>query len=418
MKVVSPVRIRILVVCLIMGVAGSAVDAGAQINVGTGPLTGTLAETEPTAGVISLGPVKVAPGLTIRELGWDSNVFNDPESAIPKEDYLVAMQPDAAVFARLRFVKVSAYAGLDLNYFKEYTAENSTGHLLRGRFDLLLGRLRPFVAAGETKIRARPNGEVDVRADRQDSELSGGVAFDLSAHSLVYAAAVATEFAFDDAFEGDVNVASTMTRDGNDYSAGVRTDLTPLLALTLLGGYHEDLFTYVPLRNTESYYGSAQLKFAPEGVINGSAAVTYRSMTPVDPTVRPFRGILGTVGLTYSFLEVGRLNLGLGRNLEYSFDTAEAYYLENTISLVYTHRIVGMIDVQVKGSRSLFDYEASDTVPAHNDTLDAAGGSLGYNLKNRTRVAVNYEYSRRRSLALADRNYERQRVFLSWLFAF
>lgn len=418
MKVVSPVRIRILVVCLIMGVAGSAVDAGAQINVGTGPLTGTLAETEPTAGVISLGPVKVAPGLTIRELGWDSNVFNDPESAIPKEDYLVAMQPDAAVFARLRFVKVSAYAGLDLNYFKEYTAENSTGHLLRGRLDLLLGRLRPFVAAGETKIRARPNGEVDVRADRQDSELSGGVAFDLSAHSLVYAAAVATEFAFDDAFEGDVNVASTMTRDGNDYSAGVRTDLTPLLALTLLGGYHEDLFTYVPLRNTESYYGSAQLKFAPEGVINGSAAVTYRSMTPVDPTVRPFRGILGTVGLTYSFLEVGRLNLGLGRNLEYSFDTAEAYYLENTISLVYTHRIVGMIDVQVKGSRSLFDYEASDTVPAHNDTLDAAGGSLGYNLKNRTRVAVNYEYSRRRSLALADRNYERQRVFLSWLFAF
>lgn len=418
MKVVSPVRIRILVVCLIMGVAGSAVDAGAQINVGTGPLTGTLAETEPTAGVISLGPVKVAPGLTIRELGWDSNVFNDPESAIPKEDYLVAMQPDAAVFARLRFVKVSAYAGLDLNYFKEYTAENSTGHLLRGRLDLLLGRLRPFVAAGETKIRARPNGEVDVRADRQDSELSGGVAFDLSAHSLVYAAAVATEFAFDDAFEGDVNVASTMTRDGNDYSAGVRTDLTPLLALTLLGGYHEDLFTYVSLRNTESYYGSAQLKFAPEGVINGSAAVTYRSMTPVDPTVRPFRGILGTVGLTYSFLEVGRLNLGLGRNLEYSFDTAEAYYLENTISLVYTHRIVGMIDVQVKGSRSLFDYEASDTVPAHNDTLDAAGGSLGYNLKNRTRVAVNYEYSRRRSLALADRNYERQRVFLSWLFAF
>jgi len=418
MSVVRPVRSTVLVVSLIMALVGAAADAAAQVNVGTGPLTGTLAETEPTAGVLSLGPIKVAPGLIIREIGWDSNVFDEPESESPKEDYLAALQPDISMFSRTRFVKVAAYAGLDLNYFKEYTSENSSGHLVRGRVDVLLSRLRPFVAGGETKTRTRPNGEIDVRADRKDNELSGGLAFDLGAHSLVYGAAIYTSNAFEDAIQEGVNLGETMTRDGHDYSGGVRTDITPLLALTLLGGYHEDLFTDVPLRNTESYYGTAQLTFAPEGLVNGGVTISYREMNPVDPKVRPFSGVLGSVALTYSLLEKGRFNLGLGRSIEYSFDTAEAYYLENSASLVYTHRLFGRVDIQGKGSRSWFDYSASETEAAHDDTLDTVAGSLGYNLPNRTRVGLNYEYARRRSPALADRNYERRRIFLSWLFAF
>lgn len=418
MSIYPSVRNGVVVAGLIVALAGAAADAGAQTSVGSGPLTSTLAETEPTAGVLSLGPLKVAPGLVVREIGWDSNVFDEADSESPKEDYLISAQPDAAIFTRLRFVKVSAYAGLEFNYFKTYTSEDSIGHVVRGRVDILLSRLRPFVAAGETKTRARANGEVDVRADRKDNELSGGLAFDLSTHALVYGSAVHTSNAFEDAFQDGVNVGETMTRDGYDYSLGVRTDLTPLLALELSGGYQEDRFEFVPLRNTESYYSSAALRFAPEGVINGTAELTYRKMTPVDPQVRRFQGIQGAVALTYSFLEVGRFNLGLGRSLEYSFDAAEAYYLENTISLAYTHRIAGMVDLQAKGMRSIFDYDASETVPPHRDTLDTAGGSLGYNLKNRTRIALNYEYSRRRSPALADRNFERNRVFLSWLFAF
>lgn len=418
MSVVPPVRITVLVVSLIMGLVGAAADAVAQVNVGTGPLTGTLAEVEPTSGVWSLGPVKVAPGVIVRELGWTSNVFDEPESESPKEDYLAAFQPDLSLFSRTRFVKVSAYGGLDLNYFKEYTSENSTGHILRGRVDVLLSRLRPFVAAGETKTRTRASGEIDVRADRKDNELSGGVSFDLGAHSLVYGAAIFTNNAFEDAFQDGVNVGETMTRDGHDYSAGVRTELTPLLALTVLGGYHEDLFKHVPERNTESYYATAQLRFAPEGLINGVASFSYRNLNPADPLVRDFQGLLGSLALSYAFMEMGRFNVGLVRNLEYSFDTAEAYYIENTFSLGYTHRVVGPVDVQVKGGRSLFIYEASEANPEHTDTLDSAGASVGYNLKNRTRVALNYDFTRRRSPAFADRNYDRTRVFLSWLFAF
>lgn len=418
MTVVPSVRILLLIVSLIIGLAGAVSEAGAQVSVGAGPLTGTLAETEPTAGVLSFGPLKVVPGLIIREIGWDSNVFDEPESASPKKAYVAAIQPDVSMFTRLRFLKVSAYAGSELTYYKKFESERSVGHAVRGRVDLLFSRMRPFIAGGQTKTRARPNGEIDVRADRKDEEFSGGFAFDLSPHSLLYAAAARTRNSFEDAFQEGVNLGESLTRHGNDYSAGLRTDITPLLALTIFGGYREDLFSAVPLRNSESRYGTAQFRFSPEAIINGTASFTYRDMSPVDPSIRPFRGLLGSVALSYAVLEAGRLNLGLTRNLEYSFDTTEAYYLDNTALMAYTHRIVGAIDAQAKGSRSYFDYSARDNVTAHQDTFDTVAGSVGYNLRNRTRVALNYEYSRRRSLELAVRNYERRRVFLSWLSTF
>ena len=86
------------------------------------------------------------------------------------------------------------------------------------------------------------------------------------------------------------------------------------------------------------------------------------------------------------------------RGIEYSFDTAEAYYVENSVTLTYTHRLFGEVDAQVPGRAiGLRLQRARPTLPPHKDTLDTAGGSLGYNLRNRTRIAVNYEYARRRS---------------------
>ena len=106
------------------------------------------------------------------------------------------------------------------------------------------------------------------------------------------------------------------------------------------------------------------------------------------------------------------------RRNEFSFDVEEAYYIENGISLSYTHRLFGDVDAQVRGSRSRFDYGYTETSPARQDTLDIVGGRVGYNLRNRTRISVNYEYRERRSPQLLERNYDRRRAFLAWKFAY
>ena len=394
----------------------SAAGAAAQANVGTGPLTGALPESEPEGGAITLGPLHLAPGLTIRELGWDSNVFDEAEN--PKEDYVASLLPDTVAFIRLRYAKLAGYAGGDLRYYKNYQRERSTGYLLRGRADILLSKLRPFVAGGKTKMRTRPNGEIDVRADRRETEVSGGLAFDVSAYGQIYAAANRFTTEFEDAFEEGVALGPALNRDSYEYSGGVRTELTPLTALTLSGAYIEDEFHSEPIRNATTRMGDVTFRFNSDAVITGIASVGYKDFRPVDPLVRDYRGIVWRVGLMYPVLDVGRINFQTSRNNEYSFEISEGYYIESGFTLSYTHRLFGDVDINVTGSKSNFEYGATDTSPSREDKLDSVLGGLGYNLPNRTRISVNYEYARRRSVELAERNYDRRRVFLAWNLAF
>ena len=392
--------------------------AAAQSAVGAGPLTATLPDVEPTIGILTIGRVRFAPGLTIREIGWDSNVFDEQDVEGPKSDWVVAVQPDVSAFTRLRFLRLSAYAGSELTYYQTYDSERSVGHNARARADITLSRIRPFFGAGHMETRTRPNGEVDTRADREEQELSGGLAFDLSPTSLVYGATYQASVEYENAFEDGVNLGETLTRDGSSYEGGIKTDLTPLLSMQLAAAYREDVFEFQPIRNTQSWNGTATFRIAPEAVVSGIVVAGYRDMSFVDPSVSSFRGFVGTASLTYAFLEVARISAALTRGVEYSFDTEQAYYVEQSATVAYTHRLFGAVDAQVMGTRAAFEYDARLTMPTHTDTYDTVSGSVGYNLRNRTRIAVNYERARRRSPAFADRNYERRRAFLSWQFAF
>lgn len=394
----------------------AASDVAAQANVGSGPMTGALPDTEPTTGAITIGRVRLAPGLTIRELGWDSNIFDEADN--PRDDYVVSLVPDTSVFAGLRFFRLSGYAGADLQYFKDYARERSTGYLLRGRADILLSRVRPFVAGGQTKMRTRPNGEIDVRADRKETEVSGGLAFDVSRYGQLYVASHRFSTEFEDAFEDNVSLGPALNRNSYEYSAGLRSELTPLTALTISGAYGEDKFRIEPLRDATTRSATATLRFAADAVITGFVSASFRDFKPVDPLVRGYRGLTGSAGIMYPIMEVARINVQANRSNEYSFEIAEGYYIENSLTLSYTQRLFGDVDASVTGSKSKFDYGFTARSPARQDKLDSLAGGVGYNLPNRTRISVNYEYSRRRSPQIRERNYDRHRVYLAWTFAF
>ncbi len=393
----------------------SPIPAAAQA-VGSGPLTSSLAEVEPEAGVIKVGPLRVAPGLTIHAIGHDDNVFDEVDD--PKEDWVVAGTPDVSVFTRLRFLQGSFYFGSDMQYYHRYESERAIGHNLRGRIDVLLSRLAPFVGGGTTQTRTRPNGEIDVRADVLADEFSAGISYELSANAKVYGAVIETRNDLRDAFQSGVNLQESLSRSGTHYQGGLRTDLTPLLSMTLSGGLQRDEFQYSPERNGESRIASVAFTFDAAAVISGIATIGYQDYQPVDPLVTPFRGVTGSGFITYPFLEIGRLNLGYKRATEYSFEVAEAYYLENTVTLIYTHRLFGEVDAQGLAARSFFDYGNREGSEPRRDSLETYNGNLGYNLRNRTRISANYEYARRRSPEIASRNYIRRRVYLSWMVAF
>jgi hypothetical protein len=389
--------------------------AGAQ-GVGSGPLTETLIDTDPTTGFFAMGRIKFAPGLTIDELGYDSNVFDEHDE--PNGDYVMRTRPDLSVYSALRFARVSAYAGSDLAYYRDYERERSVGHLYRARVDLLLSRFQPYFGGGRTRTRTRPNGEIDVRADQQHDELSGGLAFALGPHQTVFLGTTQFSEAYKDGLEDGIDLPTTLNHTSHTYTTGVRTDITPITTLTITANFTRDRFESRPLRDSESKVATADLRIGSEAMIGGVVSLSYHDNNAVDPLIERFRGMTGQAVLTYSFLEVGRLTAAFTRGLQYSFDEAEALYLENSLSLSYTHRLFGDVDLQARASRSLFDYGFRQGVPPHQDRLDSAGASIGYNLRNRTRVSANYEVTERTAPAFPLRNYDRVRIYLSWLYAF
>lgn len=415
--VIRSVRFCVWVVSIYMAFVAPD-SALAQSAVGQGPLTATLPDVEPTAGVLSLGPVKLAPGLVVREIGWDSNVFDEPPGEQPKEDWVAAVQPDVSIFSQTRWARVSAYGGAELTYYKTYESERSAGHAARGRIDFMLSRLRPFIGGGTAETRTRPNGEIDVRADRQLDEVSGGVAFDLSPHSLIYGSAYQASERYEEALEDGVNLDETMTRDWYNYQVGIKTDITPLLSVQVFGSYQEDEFRFEPQRNSDSRMATALFRFAPQAVVTGILNVTFRDMLFADPQLKSYRGFTGSAAIFYPFIEIGRFGVTFNRAVEYSFESFNGYYVEQSVNASYTHLLFGEFDAQIRGGYAAFEYDANEALPERTDTMDTVAGSVGYNLRNRTRVSLNYELTRRRSPALAERNYDRRRAYLSWLFAF
>jgi len=123
----NPVRTAATVILMLMSLMCAPSEARAQSAVGGGPLTAALSDTEPQTGVLRIGPVRLAPGVTIREIGYDTNVFDETADEGPKEDWVAAATPDVAVFTRLRFLRISAYAGSELTYYHEYESERSVG---------------------------------------------------------------------------------------------------------------------------------------------------------------------------------------------------------------------------------------------------------------------------------------------------
>lgn len=395
--------------------AAAAARAEAQTSFGAGPLTSSLVTTEPTSGVIDLAHMKIAPGLTVQELGHDDNVFDQHED--PKEDFVIRATPDVSIFTRTRFMQFSGHVGVPLAYYHTYEQECSVGQDYRGRVDLLASRLQPFVGAARSEERTRPSAEVDVRAQLEKGEVSGGIGYATGPHSLIYLAYYDYHEFYSDAEQDGVDLAQSLNHYSKYFSGGLRTALTPLANLTFSGGVMQDRFKYSPERNGDHDIVNVALDIRPEAALSGNVSVGYQYFKPDDPLIEPFKGMTAQAGVTYPFLEIGRVTARVLRGFEYSYDVTEAYYRETTGIVTYTHHLFNAFDLRGEGSRAWLHYGYRQGVAARTDRIESVTGSVGYNLRNRTRLAINYEYARRLSPAYPDREYNRRRLFFSWSFA-
>jgi hypothetical protein len=395
---------------IVLFVATLAISAPARAQ---GLLDNGLPTESPEAARYAAGPFAISPSVLLRELGIDTNVFDEHEN--PKRDYVVSVVPTVDIFGAFGLVRTALTSSTDFTWYSKYASERDIGSTARGRVDVLPSRLRLTVGAGYVQTRERPSLEIELRAEREQRELWGGFGFEISPVARVYA----TAHQMDLRFEGDEIYRGTSLRDALNrreeaIEAGVAVSVTPFTTLLVSARRTHDRFVTDVRRDSDSQSARAELSFAPDAIIQGRVNVGYRDLKPADPAVSRFRGVTSGAALSFTGFWRGRMELEASRNVSYSYDVNEAYYVGTDVVGTYTQRVVGAVDVLTRGGVGTMDYGRRDGVDDRVDSMRTLAAGVGYNFNHGGRLGMTYEYQTRNSEMFAERRYISRRLFASY----
>jgi len=391
-----------LALLLVLGVVTMATSAEAQ---GQPP---EAIESMP----IHAGPLGIRPSLSITNAGTDSNVFNS--AGDPQDDITATIVPRVVARLRARRLLLSYGSATDFVYYKEFKDEQTVNFSSDLRLDAHLGHLEPYLTGGWVSTRERLNAELDVRAPRTQSIVMGGTRLLLGSRTTLVGSLRRSELRFDDgsAFRG-VDLARSLNSHADSVETGVQLALTPLTTLRVTASLQQDRFDSSPERNADTIRLTPALQFDPSSLIRGTVSVGYRHFKTIDPAVPDYDGVVVQVMAGYTLLERTKFDLDLTRDVQYSYDDLEPYYLSTGGRLTVTRQLVGPVDIQAFGGRQLLAYRTTAIIAeGRTDHVDTVGGGAGYRFQPQFRVGVTWEENHRRS-DLPDRRYTRRRLFAS-----
>lgn len=392
----------------ILGVFAVAVPAVAQ----------TDADPAATARV-RLGPLGLTPAIALQNVGIDSNVFNDSQN--PQRDFTAVLRPQTQAWLRFGRANLSMDGFLEGLYFRRFASERGINGGGSGTLNLHLNRISVFAGTSLLSTRQRGGLEIDARARYRNDDVFGGANVRLSGRTDVVLRAQTTQirYASDTAYRG-ISLGRALDRRVETIAAAVEHSLTPLSTVRLNVEVQRDGFLSSPGRDAESLRVSPGIQFKPTGTLTGGAVVGYRRFRPTDAAVAPFSGVVASVDMGYVLRGFTRFAVTAQRDLQYSFDQAQAYYVVTGVNGSLSQALGNSWGVTVSAGRQQLNYVSLVTsvtrVRGRKEPLAQAGGGVFFRLSPLMQVGVNADYQRRRSIEVADRNYTGLRVgsFLSY----
>lgn len=372
------------------------------------------AQTDPTGGPdpaavrVRLGPLWLNPTIELTNLGIDTNVFNDPESDNPKQDFTLTVVPKTQLWLRIGPSWISGEIDEEVVWYQKYVSERSANTAYTIGWKIALNRLLFDVGAKYVSTRDRPGYEIDERAQRFDTLFRGKV--EVRALSKTFFGVNATrekvEFDSHEVFLGS-NLQEELGRVVTTVGGTVRQQLTPLTSVTFEGSDEQDRFELSPLRNSDSRSVSASVSFDPLALIKGHARVGYRDFKPLQSGVPRYDGVTASADLSYVLLNMTKFAVQLLRDVQYSYDVNQPYYLQTGVNGSLTQQVFGPVDVVGRGGIQHLDYRDRAGVPGVGSRLDEVrtyGGGVGYHVGRDLRIGADVDYVKRTS-PIAIRQY-------------
>jgi hypothetical protein len=281
-----------------------------------------------------------------------------------------------------------------------------------------MARLQPYVLASGTTTSERLNTEVDERARRRERVYGGGLGVKIGTRLTVGASARTTRLRFDEdeTFRGR-NLSANFDSDIDAVDGSATVQLTTFTSLNVAVSHEEQRFAAARDRDSESIRVTPTFTFSPDAVLNGALSVGYRKFMPKSTALPEFTGLVATVNISTTLFNRHRVNAVFGRDLRYSYEDETPYYLATGASATVITQLVGPFDLRTTGSRQLLAYRGHRAIFAverpGDDTVTTYGFGAGYRIRERVRLGVNAEWSRRDSELGLERTFRNRRLFAS-----
>ena len=360
------------------------------------------------------GALRFTPSIAVSNVGVDSNVFNEADD--PKQDTTAAVGPAVNLWLKTGPARLSGKASGQYLYFNRYTNQRSWNTNAEGRWDLVLSRFVPYIAAGISDNKDRPGYEIDSRVRLKLGHVHVGTPIRLSGKTtlLLEGGRTSTRYDRHDLVLGD-QISTTLDRLTNAQDAQLRVALTPLTVFVVRGQALQDRFVYTTSRDADSVKVMPGFEFKPEALVSGQVFVGVRHFNGLHDEVPDYTGVVADVNASYA-LRSTLLQLRVNRDLNFSFELLQPYYAQLDTGLTLTQRITRRWDLVGRGGRQILDYQhvSSATLPARTDRSWQAGGGIGYRPAETLRLGLDAVYSRRDSGSLVVRNYDGLRVGASF----
>ena len=372
---------------------------------------------------VHAGPFYVSPAVLLKELGVDTNVFN--EAGDPRQDFTFTATPQADLAIPIaRRGLVRTLVGSDFVYYQKYETERSVDPQVTVRAEAYARRLTFFAAGAYLNTRQRPNYEIDVRSRHLQNEATAGINVGITSRTSVEVGLQRGRLRFDgDTVFLGTSLSETLDQDSEGGNLAVRHKLTTLTTVNARYERLRERFPLSPVRDTNSYRIMPGVEFKPRALIKGFAYVGYRSFTPLSPLLPEYSGPVAQLGLSYTLLGATSFGVTYDRDITFSYQQATPYFLDNSLGVFVRRAVGGRWDVMANAARHRYDYraltaEATAPLDARVDTTDNYGASLGYRLKKDTRVGLGASYYTRTSTVVTFRNYDGLRVGMTVTYGF
>ena len=360
-----------------------------------------------------IGPFGLTPVISLRDIGRDNNVFN--ENTNPKSDFTATISPKLDVLVHPGPLLLTVTTTSDYVYYQTYTSERAVNIGSNVRADFTFGPVRPYLSAGGGNSKDRVNREIDTRARHRDRAYTGGVRLQIIEGLFVTAGARRTTTTFDEdaAFRGE-SLAAALNKEMNAIEGSVGVALTPLTSVSVAVSRERERFDLSSDRDSNTLRIMPTVTFSPLAVLNGSAALGYRRFTPADPLVPGYRGFVANLSLAATIHERHRIETVFGRDVQYSYEEDDVYYVETGVQGTWTWEVAGPIDLRLSGSRARLHYPSpSLDSSTDEDFATTYGAGVAWRFRPTLRAGINADWRSRDSERGADREFDNRRIYAS-----